>query len=288
MSLDTETKKRALSIGAFSLALLCSVCEAQTLKGEVEATEARRLNADSPSEKKRNLVEFYGNREAITAGNGNWDSGGMRYTRTEDGYSGYFELNGYNRSKGDGSGGQIVGGLYKDWSDSLYTYSSMSTATNVDYLPRFRIDQDFNFKLGQEKNWVWTLGATYIDYHTPNSDTILSSGITRYSDGLILSYRFFYNISNPGSLYSHSQSISADQGYWYRYLNTFIFSWGNQAYLATYLDSPESVNRNSNSFLYRHRHWVRDDWGFWIQVGVLDVSDSYSGKSAGAGLFFYF
>ena len=266
---------------------LPSLCHAQTLKGEAEATEARRVQAPA-DEKKRNLVEFYGNREAITDGNGNWDSGGMRYTRIGDGYSAYFELNGYNRTKGDGGSQQIVGGLYKDWTDRIYTYTSMSKGTNVDYLPKFRADHDFNFKVDPEKKWVWTLGATYIDYYTPNSDTIYSTGVTHYRDGLVLSYRFFYNISDPGSLTSHSQSASVDQGYWYKYLNTLIYSWGNQAYMATYLDSPEAVQRKSKSILYRHRHWIRDDWGVWVQAGVLKVDGAYDGKSGGAGLFFYF
>ncbi len=287
--MKTQHRNRIyLALSSLAIVLQPSLCHAQTLKGEAEATEARRVQTPSDDEKKRNLIEFYGNREAITDGNGNWDSGGMRYTRIGDGYSAYFELNGYNRKKGDGGAEQIVGGLYKDWTERLYTYTSLSKGTNVDYLPKFRADHDFNYKFDEEKKWVWTLGATYIDYYTPNSDTIYSTGFTHYGDGLILSYRYFHNISNPGSLKSHSQSVSADQGYWYKYLNTIIYSWGNQAYMATYLDSPESVQRTSKSILLRHRHWVRDDWGFWLQAGAVRVDGAYDGKSGGAGLFFYF
>jgi YaiO family outer membrane protein len=239
-------------------------------------------------ERKRYMMEIYANREFIDHSFGDWDSGGMRLTRSGDGNSWYVEANGYNRKKGDGGAPQMVGGVYKDWTDWLYTFTSMSTADDVDYLPSFRVDQDFNFKLGEKKAWIWTVGATYIDYHTGSSDTIYSTGLSWYLPGWVLGYRFFYNISDPGSYTSSSHSVSIDQGYWYRYMNTLIVSWGNQAYMATYLDSPASVQRDSQSVLLRHRHWIADDWGLWVQGGVLRVSNAYDGTSLGAGVFFYF
>ncbi len=143
----------------------------------------------------------------------------------------------------------------------------MSTGGDVDYLPRFRADQDFNFTFGEEKQLVWVLGGSYIDYHTGSSDNIYSTGLNYYLPGWVLGYRFFYNISNPGALESTSHSVSIDQGYWYSYMNTQVVSWGNQAYMATYLDSPEAVRRDSVSVLLRHRHWISDDWASGCRAG---------------------
>ena len=164
----------------------------------------------------------------------------------------------------------------------------MSGATNVDYVPKFRIDHDFNFKLGEKKNWVWTLGFTYIDYFTPNTDTIYSTALTWYGQGIIAVYRFFYNISDPGGLSSTSHSFSIDQGYWYKYMNTLIVSWGNQAYMAMYLDNPSAVARDSWSVLLRHRRWLKEDRGFWVQMGALGIRDGYNGFSFGLGWFYYY
>ena len=271
------------------LVLAAFPARAESLKGEGETTAAARQSQEEPAkEKKRFMVEFYTNREFISDGFGKWDSGGMRLTRNGDGNAWYVELNAYNRERGDGAAGQVVGGVYKDWAPRFYTFTSMSTAGDVDYLPRFRVDQDFNFKLLEDKSLVWVLGGTYIDYHTGSSDTILSSGLNWYLPGWLLGYRYFFNISNPGRLTSSSHSVSIDQGYWYRYMNTLVVSWGNQAYLATYIDSPTTVRRDSVSALLRHRHWVNEDWGFWVQGGALHVENAYNGTSLGLGLFFYF
>ena len=90
---------------------------AESLKGENESTANIRQTGDvevQAPEKKRYLIEFYANREFISDGFGNWDSGGMRLTRSGEGHAWYMELNAYNRKDGDGSAGQIVAGLYKD------------------------------------------------------------------------------------------------------------------------------------------------------------------------------
>ena len=239
-------------------------------------------------QRKKNLVEVYTNREFITKNFGNWDSGGVRHTHSEDGYSWYVELNGYNRAKGDGTAAQIVGGVYKDWTPWFYSFTSVSTASNVDFLPKIRGDLDLNFKLGESKRWIWTVGGTYVNYYTPNQDTIYSSGLAYYYPGIVLSYRYYYNISDPGGVTSSSHSVSIDQGYWYNYMNTLVLSGGNQAYMATYIDDPTEVRRDSWSVLFRHRHWITEDWGLWGQVGALSVENSYNGTSLGVGLFFYY
>ncbi len=285
-----------------TLGLFCPPASAESLKGENEATAAARRAETAPlpgvetaqaeaapvPEKKRFLMEAYTNREFISDSYGNWDSAGIRLTRNGDGNAWYIEANGYNRKKGDGAAPQVVGGLYYDWTPRFYTFTSVSTGGDVDYLPRFRADQDFNFKFGEEKQLVWVLGGSYIDYHTGSSDNIYSTGLNYYLPGWVLGYRFFYNISNPGALESTSHSVSIDQGYWYNYMNTLVVSWGNQAYMATYLDSPEAVRRDSVSVLLRHRHWISDDWGLWVQGGAVKVQDSYDGANLGTGVFVYF
>lgn len=283
----------ALALGLLAGLLLVPVlpANAESLKGETESTANIRQTGDvevQAPEKKRYLIEFYANREFISDGFGNWDSGGMRLTRSGEGHAWYMELNAYNRKDGDGSAGQIVAGLYKDWTDWLYTFTSMSSGTNVDFLPRFRADQDFNFKLTEKRNIVWTLGGTFISYYNNSSDTILSTALNYYLPGWIFGGRYFYNISNPGALKSSSYSLSVDQGYWNRYMNTVIVSWGKQAYYATYLDSPQEVKRESTSVLLRHRNWIDEDWGFWVQGGYLSIKNGYHGESLGMGLFFYY
>lgn len=274
------------SIIAVALALTAALCPIGADAAEKRSDPILQYHApDAASDDVlRNTIEIYGDRNSINHGFGDWDSFGMRYTRQETGYSYLFELNGYNRS--EGLAGQLLAALYKDWGPSFYTFTSISGATNVTYVPRFRIDQDFNFKLGEKKDWVWVVGASYINYHTDAQDTIFSTGITRYLPGWMFTYRFFYNISDPGAVDSTSHLFSVDQGTWYKYMNTLTYSFGNQAFLATYFDSPSVVDRNSWSLLFRHRHWLTKDRGFWIQVGALGVENGYDGFNVGCGLFF--
>ncbi len=265
--------------------LFPAICFAQVSDSDYNM-ELRKKEAFTDSTNRVNTVEFGGTMDFVSDGFGRWDGVRLRYTRTNKKHTWFLEANGYNRDESGGGEAFVgVGGLYIDWAKRIYTFSSISAGTDTWYSPKIRIDQDFNFKLGKSQQWVWVLGGTYVNYYSPQSVAIASTGMTYYMKGVILSYRFFYNIAYPGSLKSASNQLSADQGYWYKYMNTLTISGGKQAYMATYMDSPEAIDRNSLSVSFKSRYWVKKSWGFWGQASFTSVFDAYNVFGVGAGLF---
>ncbi len=270
----------------FALTLLPSIVFSQTI-GNERIIDVGQNVADT-NKKKSNTIEFGGNMDFVSNGFGRWDAARVRYTRANDKYTWFIEANGYDRSESGGAAFAPVAGIYVDWNKNWYTFTSLSTSTNSDYTPVIRADQDVNYKFGKTRQWVAVLGGTYIDYYTPQSAVIASAGMSYYGKGFMISSRFFYNISYPGALSSVSGLLSVDQGHWYRYMNTLSISGGKQAYMATYLESPEAINRNSITVFFRHRHWIGKTWGFWGQISYSKVFDAYDAPGAGIGLFVHF
>ena len=188
----------------------------------------------------------------------------------------------------EGSAALGVLGTYKDWTDWLYTYSSISFGTNSEYLPKYRLDHEFNFKLGPEQQYVLTAAGTYIKYWDVHKDIVLSLGGSIYYGKFIGTFRYFHNISKPGSVRSTSYLISLEYGaekdQW-TYLNV---SWGKQAYLATNLSNPEEVRENSTIIGIGHRHWLNDTFGLIGELEYMRLEDSYNKYRISGGFFMDF
>ena len=192
----------------------------------------------------------------------------------------------FNRHGDNGIAGTV--GAYKYWSSWLNTYSAISVGSNTEYLHRFRADHDFNLKVGKENICVLTAGATYINYSDNRYDFIVSGGPVLYLDKWILQYRLFRNESNPGSVESFSHLISIGYGmeYWqWTYLN---ISFGNQAYMATYLSTPEAVNNDSLEIALKHRHWLGKYYGIFGEVSYFKLEEGYEKYEITCGVFYVF
>ena len=189
----------------------------------------------------------------------------------------------FSRDEGDAVLGNA--GAYKDWSPSLYTFTSVAIGSNSEYLPQFRIDHDFNFKFGPAKSIVWVAGASYIDYYDVHEDFILSTGIVLYAGEWILNYRLFRNDSSPGDAVSYSHLISTGYGkekWQWTYLN---LSFGKQAYYATQLKNPEEVRQSSFLVGLKHRRWLGKDYGVFFDVSFFKLNDGYEKYSFAPGVF---
>jgi YaiO family outer membrane protein len=218
---------------------------------------------------------------------GNWNTGNFAfYDKRSPDFTYFLQSSVHNRDEGNGVTGTI--GAYKDWTNYLYTYSSVTAGSHSVYLPKFRGDHDFNFKVGPNKNVVLTAGITYIDYFDVHRDLILSGGPTLYLDKWVLQYRLFHNESNPGSVKSYSHLISVgygQEGWQWTYLD---FSFGKQAYMATSLATPEAVNQNSHNVSLKHRHWLGKDYGIFGDVSYFKLQDGYKKYGLTCGFFYEF
>jgi YaiO family outer membrane protein len=218
---------------------------------------------------------------------GNWYSSNVGfYSKVSPSYTYFIQGSFHNRP--EGSGMTMSGGCYKDWKDFLYTYSAVSAGSHSDYLPEFRIDHDFNFKLGRDKNYVLTAGVIYIDYFTGHTDLIFSGGTTVYLNKWIFQYRLFHNQSNPGSIGSFSHLLSAgygEEGMQWTYVN---ISFGKQAYLATSLVTPQAVNQNSWNISLQHRRWIGKSYGIFSDASFFRLEDGYDKFGVSCGVFYEF
>jgi YaiO family outer membrane protein len=178
--------------------------------------------------------------------------------------------------------------LTKDWSRRFYTISAFSLGTNSDYLPQLRLDNEFNFKLGSRLAFVFTTGISYIKYHTKNEDLILSLGGTYYFSRLNLSYRYFSNRSNPGSVTSDGHLISAGYGREQNRWTYLTVSFGSQAYLAQYLPNPEESRNDVIRFALNHRHWLNKKSGLYADLSYLDLDSGYEIYGIMLGYFYEF
>ncbi len=218
---------------------------------------------------------------------GSWYIGTVKYYNNSNKKFNYFiEADGFSRTI-EGEGFLATIGAYTIWTPWLYTVSDISSGTNYLYLPEFRVDNNFNFKLGKYKNIVWEIGGSYIKYNDNNLNLIASTGITYYYKRWIASYQLFRGISDPGNVvfWSHLYSIGYGKRYWERtYLNVIT---GNEAYLTSYLpvQYQSNVNYNALDINIRQRIWLRKDFGIIGNLDYFILHDNYRAYGINIGIF---
>lgn len=262
---------RRILISTFLCVLLISI--SHDVFAQEESTKRHRLEA--------NLSFEYLSPNGVY---GSWKTASIGfYDKPRKDLTYFLQIGTFSRKEGEALLGTL--GIYKDWMRRLYTYSSLSAGTRSDYLPQIRIDHDFNIKLGTKENIVWTAGASYIKYFDIHKDIILSTGITLYLDNWIWQYRLSRNESDPNSIVSYSHLFSAGygrEGWQWTYLD---FSFGKQAYLASYLASPEEVRQNSLNISIKHRHWIDKDYGIFGDLSYFKLKDGYDKYGLSFGVF---
>jgi len=213
-----------------------------------------------------------------------WKSLFLNYfIKAKDNATLFFSLGGFSREEGESLLG--IAGAYKDWGKRFYTYTALAAGSDSVYLPKIRFDNDFNLKLGTKKNIVLTAGFTYLKYHNVHKDLILSSGVTVYLGRWIATYRIFMNRSDPGNITSYSHLFDTAYGMEGGQWTNVTLSFGKQAYLATYLASPEEVNRRSLYIVLKHRRWIGKTFGLLGDISYFKLEDGYKKIGITLGIF---
>jgi len=194
-----------------------------------------------------------------------------------------YQASGITRIEGDGLLGAI--GIYKGWFERFYTYTQITAGTESEYLPAFRIDQEFNYMFGEAKNIVGLIGFTYINQYDEHEDYIGSLGITYYSEDYNIGYRIFFNRSDPGSIYSTSHIISLGIGHEKDQWIYIDVAFGNPAYLSTITPEYETVKNDTLGIYLKYRKWLDQDSGFYAETGYFDLSSEYKKYNFKLGYF---
>lgn len=216
-----------------------------------------------------------------------WETARIKFSsRLQEDFLYFLELDPFFRKEGDGILGVI--GAYKDWTRYLYTYTALSSGSKTDYLPKFRVDHDLNFKLGKGQHIVWTAGISYIDYHDAHQDLLLSTGFTLYWKDWIGGYRIFNNHSYPGNNISYTHLVTVGYGrekWQWTQLDVYI---GNEAYLATYAYLSEKVDEQFLNVILTHKHWITQNWGIVGNISYFDLWENYEKYGFTLGFFVEF
>ncbi len=187
------------------------------------------------------------------------------------------------RIEGDAVLGAV--GIYKGWGERFYTFTQFSAGTNSEYLPAFRLDQEFNYKFGEKKNIVGLLGFTYLKQYDQHEEFMGSLGITYYSEGYTIGYRAFLHKSNPGSVYSTSHIVSLEVGHEKDQWVSVDFSYGNPAYLLITVPSNNEVKENTLGISLKYKKWLNTNSGFYTQTGFFNLESEYEKYNFGIGYF---
>ncbi|MCS7243765.1 MAG: YaiO family outer membrane beta-barrel protein [Candidatus Calescibacterium sp.] len=217
---------------------------------------------------------------------GTYKTYGIRYfKKINDNQTNFFEYY-FNDRYREKKSSLFSLGMYKDWTKDLYTYSAVSFGTKSDYLPKFRLDNEFNYKTGKEKNLVFSLGTTYISYHNGYEDFTFSYGINYYFRSGVFSYKRLNSNINPGGTNPSSDLFSlglgAEKKSWL-YLN---YSYGNQSYLANFYSLPFIFDKDFKFYQVSYRTWLSSNRGFMIEYNYLDLRDTYRKPGFMVGLFY--
>ncbi len=197
-----------------------------------------------------------------------------------------YNLTFVTRKEGKGVLGQF--GAYRDWHERIYTFTALSAATRAGFLPRYRIDQEFYFKVSSQKSLVIPATVSYASYHNKQGSLIFGSGVVWYLPCWILEYRLFLETTYPGSSQSLSQTASVGYGKedW-----QWIFlsgGYGRNSYLANLDVEPQNVNQRVAFVNLNWRRWLFSNFGFITDCRFTDIKDAYRVYSISLGLFVEF
>jgi YaiO family outer membrane protein len=179
--------------------------------------------------------------------------------------------------------GWLQAGIYHDWTSRFYTYTGVTTSSSSKWMGRWRFDNDLNFKLGPEKQYILALGQTAILYPDDKEDYILSAGGIWYRKHFILDYRHFFTRSDPGEVWSDSDRISIGFGTMGKSWTTVTASMGNQSYLA--LGGLLEVDQNVYSISLMEQVWLKEKCGLKIGAGYQKVEDGFEKYNFSLGCF---
>jgi YaiO family outer membrane protein len=181
----------------------------------------------------------------------------------------------------DESFGWVQTALYKDWLTRFSTYTSLTASSQTKWVGNFRFDNDLYWKLGSSYQFILVGGQTVIVHDSETIDYLLSIGGIIYYPHLILEARQYYNMSNPGQVWSNSQRLSVGFGTRGKWWTTIVGSLGAQKYLGL----GNQVNQDVQSISLTEEIWLTSKGGIKVGAGYLTVEDGYDKYNGSLGVF---
>lgn len=237
---------------------------------------------EAQSKQLTNFVETGGDYLTLTNGFGSWSGGYSRgvYERGKNIWNG--EINGQSEF-GDAGVYFAVGDTYNfnsDWYGAL----TVGTSAGGFFWPRFRTDGFINKKWLGRKQWITTMGASYVMAKDAHRDHTLYVGSTYYFEKpWIVEEGVYFNISHPGAVFAPAGFVAVTQGRNRQQYITVRAGFGEEAYQL--IGPAASLSQfNSQTLTITWRKWMGPNWGFNF-VGDYYHSPYYLRGGSSFGFF---
>lgn len=171
-------------------------------------------------------------------------------------------------------------GFYSDITSSLNAYLGLTLTPEPDFSPSQRYDIDLVLKIKGGTSFLAGLDYLIFDEGVVQ---VYAAGVEQYLTGKIyFSYQFLHSRNYDG-LTSGSHLLKLNFSQEKRYLYTFGYATGSEAF---WVESRQEVmNVESESFSFVLKRWFNPRWGMNINASYTDRKDSYLRRSVGGGFF---
>jgi len=218
-------------------------------------------------------------------GGGTWRSADLVLTHTAPHTVGYVFL--HHSTRPEGSGSYLGIAATHDWTSRFFTYAAAGgSPSHISFLPDSRFDVEADWKVTPTR-LLLAMGATTVRYPERRRTDVLSAGLTYYAP-LILTYRFFENRSQPGSVRSHAQLLQAgveQRGKFSAYLR---HSWGVEAYQLTNIVVPQNVRVSGRTTTALFRKWTTARAGVGVEIERQAKGSDFRRTGIRLGAFYAF
>jgi YaiO family outer membrane protein len=252
----------------------------------LEPPGAGGVSASQPKPPVSGSLEFGAGYSAMSTG---YNAGNQTYLHADIEKSPKTELSGdVVRAQDFGDAGYLfIGGVSHDFTGSFYGDLHMGGSSGGFFLPVFTVEGSLHKKWLSQKQLFTSFGMGYDRAKDEHRDTrLLASTSYYFGHPWMLESGVTFNLSAPGTVFSHSQYLAIRQGRNDRYFVTLRGEFGNEAYQITGVNTSISDFR-SRSVSLTWRQWVRAGWGF--NLGGQYYSNPYFQRKGGQlGIFKHF
>jgi YaiO family outer membrane protein len=231
-------------------------------------------------------LEFGAGYSAMSAG---YNAGDQTYLHADIEQSSKTEWSGDAvRAQDFGDTGYLlVVGVNHDFTGSFYGDLHIGGSSGGFFLPAFTVEGSLHKKWLSQKQLFTSFGMGYDRAKDEHRDTrLLASANYYFGRPWMIESGMTFNLSAPGTVFSHSQYLAVRQGRNNKYFVTLRGEFGNEAYQITGVNTSISDFR-SRSVSLTWRQWVRAGWGF--NLGGQYYSNPYFQRKGGQlGIFKHF
>ncbi len=190
-----------------------------------------------------------------------------------------------SRAQEFGDTGYLLGGgITRDFTGSLYGDLHMGGSSGGFFLPVLTVEGNLHKKWMSQKQLATSFGIGYDRAKDEHRDTrLLASAKYFFERPWMLEGGMTFNLSAPGTVFSHSQFVAIRQGRDKKYFVTLRGEFGSEAYQV--IGPSTSISDfKSHSVTLTWQQWVHASWG--LNFGGLYYSNpSFQRKGVQLGIF---